>query len=92
MPAKRKPSKSRLGIAVRAEAWAEIFSSGDDFFNDLADIGISDDEAKREALPEAWQSLGPYFLQNLWPSLAPLERRATPWAVEKFGYPKGAAK
>jgi len=57
-------SKRRLDPVAEAELWATLFATGWDFFGDLKDLGIHDDEAARAALPEAWARLGRIFLDR----------------------------
>jgi hypothetical protein len=91
MPAKRIRAKRRLGPAAEAEAWAELFSCGDDWFGDLEPLGFQGgdahaDPATRAAALEAWQRLGELYMRDIWPR----DRHHKPcWALEQFGPPKG---
>lgn len=82
MPAKRRGGKRRLDPAVELGAWASVFDSGYDFFNDLSTVGVEVDSYGRPARPAveiAWRRLGANHLA---------ERPAgetVPWAVAEFG-------
>jgi hypothetical protein len=91
MPVKRRLSKRRLGDTAEAEAWSELFQCGDDFFGDLEPLGFHSTRdggrAARSAAAEAWDRLGAFYMQNIWPHQDQSVRKK-PWALEKFGYPK----
>ncbi len=78
MPVKRRNPKQRA--SAEAAAWATMFSSGWDFFRDLAPLSETD---ARAAAPQAWRQLGAAFMDGWRPS----EARQTPWALETFGPP-----
>jgi hypothetical protein len=78
------PVKRRLGPAAEVEAWSEIFQCGYDFFGDLEPLGFKGgdaDRAARAAAPEAWARLGALCLET--------HADRKPWALEKFGQPRG---
>jgi hypothetical protein len=91
MPVKRRQTKRRLGDAAEVQAWAELFGCGYDFFGDLEPFGFPGGDAcraARAAAQDAWKRLGTAYLETVWAARGPGEP-ATPWAVERFGYPKG---
>lgn len=96
MPVKRRVAKRRLTQEAELQAWRDTFSTGYDFFGDLADIGVVHPVgaripiAEREAVEEkfyaaaadAWKRLGALFLQG-WE-----QSQKEPWALQKFGAPQ----
>lgn len=85
MPVKRRVDKRRIDPAAEAEAWAEVFTSGHDYFGDLRDYGVeldAYDRAPDEIVRAAWQRLGPIYLASRKPDAA-----LTPWALTTFGEP-----
>jgi hypothetical protein len=64
MPTKRKPIR-RDNAQAEALAWSETFSSGYDFFDDLADFGIDDAKMSRADFlvlaQKAWDRFGNQF-------------------------------
>jgi hypothetical protein len=96
MPVRQRLNKRRLGVAAEAEAWAELFECGDDFFDDLepfgfqsTGIGGDSGRAARAAAPKFWQRLGAYYLEHIWPRQAPHSVHQKPWALTRFGIPRG---
>jgi hypothetical protein len=94
MPRRRRVPKRRADPQVEANAWASVFESGFDFFDELAVIGLTDptagvtgtDAAKAEfraTAQDAWRRLGAAFMAG-WEQKAVRER---PWALEEFGAP-----
>ncbi|PBB84575.1 MULTISPECIES: hypothetical protein [unclassified Mesorhizobium] len=89
MPVKRRKSKAR---PFEAKAWAMFMHSGHDFFDDLADIGLTEETAK--PLAEAtWHRIGHEVLASLdelHDGYPPYERPI--WAEEQFGPPRGGRR
>jgi hypothetical protein len=81
MPVKRRTPKRRASIEAEVKAWSDMFETGHDFFDELADFGVDDPRASAES---AWARLGPMFMRDWKPSAAV----AVPWAYEKFGAPR----
>ena len=95
MPAKRRNVKRRIDPAAELEAWSMVFSTGNDWFNDLAEFGFGTSfwdpkteadgrAAVAKAAPDAWHRLGEEFLRTWQPDGS----RAVPWALEQFGDPR----
>ncbi|WP_192177670.1 hypothetical protein [Mesorhizobium amorphae] len=84
MATKRQPLRRRqIGSEAEYQAWSETFTSGYDFFGDLAPFGLVDDRDIQAAAKEAWTRLGARFLK----SWQPTDIRETPWALDEFGAP-----
>ncbi|PAQ01560.1 hypothetical protein LRP31_18800 [Mesorhizobium mediterraneum] len=83
MPVKRRVAKRRQDSTAELDAWSETFTSGFDFFGDLAPFGLVDDRNIQAAAKEAWTRLGVAFLGD-W---RPTDVRETPWALQEFGEP-----
>lgn len=94
MPRRRRVPKRRADPQVEANAWASVFETGFDFFDDLEAIGLADPTAGvsgsdaekvafRAAAKDAWRRLGAAFMVS-WEARGTLEK---PWALEQFGNP-----
>ena len=86
MPTKRtRRSRNRRADEVRA--WADLFTTGRDYFGDLTPLGFpggDGDRAARDAAGQAWARLGAAFMAT-W---RPTSTRQTPWALDRFGEPR----
>lgn len=83
MPVKRRTDKRRVSPESEYVAWAPVFRSGYDFFDDLPAIGVS--VAGFAPVPadlarEPWARFGERFL-------AEYADEATPWAEAELGRP-----
>lgn len=81
MPVKRRVSKRFDAQAY--EVWDSIFGSGDDFFDELADIGLQSQHPGRpydaDALA-AWERYGARWIEEN-------PREEPSWAETEFGRP-----
>lgn len=85
MPVKRRFAKRRVSEAAQIDAWGEYFGFGyEGFAGDLEGIGVTDPAVEVEA---AWHRLGALWLPQFLPR--PRCGQWVPWALEKFGPPKG---
>ncbi|OWK20747.1 hypothetical protein AJ88_26235 [Mesorhizobium amorphae CCBAU 01583] len=65
MGTKRQPLRRRqIGSGAEYQAWSETFTSGYDFFGDLAPFGLVDDRDIQAAAKEAWKRFGTRFLSS----------------------------
>ena len=82
-----KKKKTATNVERELRCWKVLFTTGYDFFHDLAALNIpafqENHEAARLAAPEAWRRLGALFLRTWKPSTA----RDLPWALVEFGPP-----
>lgn len=76
--------RRRVSVQAQARAWSGVFTSGWDFFDDLAALGFADEADVEAAVEAAWRRLGALFLEQYTPS-TPTSR--PPWALETFGPP-----
>ena len=86
MPVRRRVDRRKAG---EAKAWSGYFYSGYDFFDQLADVGLTEDTAWPLA-EETWHRIGREvmaYLDELHVGFPPYERPI--WAEEQFGPPSG---
>lgn len=82
MPVRRRNNRRR---APEAAAWAGYMMSGCDFFDDLAGVGLTEEEAGPLA-EETWRRIGHdviAHLDELYRGFHPYERPI--WAEQQFG-------
>lgn len=89
MPRRQRQAKRRNSPEIEAEAWATLFATGRDFFDDLKEWGFRRElfapgTAARAAAPEAWKRLGRIFLDR---GLGDGFLCET-WALKQFGEPE----
>jgi hypothetical protein len=83
MPVKRRLAKRRISPEAETAAWADLFSTGHDYFCDLEPFGFpggDSDRAARQAARDAWRRFGADFMRT-WSGVVP------PWAFLEFGEP-----
>ena len=87
MPVKRRATKHhRFPKAEELLAWGEYFELGSNgFAGEMEGIGVTDPVAEVEA---AWHRLGAEWLSQF----VTHSERCVPWALKKFGQPKGALR
>ena len=83
MPVKRRATKRRVDPAREYMIWESVLTSGRDFFHELHELGVTQDEhgPEREPALTAWLTHGPRIVAERDPSLWPA------WAEEEFGRP-----
>lgn len=89
MPVRRRIDRHR---ADDARAWACYLQSGFDFFDDLEDVGLTEETAAPLA-EETWHRLGQdvlRYLDRLHVGFAPVERPI--WAETVWGPPNGGRR
>lgn len=89
MPVRRRIDRRRIGDA---KAWAGYFLSGADFFDDLEDVGLTEETAAPIA-EETWHAIGAdviRHLENMHVGFAPLDRPI--WAETVYGPPNGGRR
>ncbi|MBY3384055.1 hypothetical protein [Rhizobium laguerreae] len=83
MPVRRKAGKRRSIDGL--DQWFFVFSSGNDFFDELAELGIETDAYHRPSIDvaeAAWRRLGDSFLE-----IPRHPEQGEPWALKEFGQP-----
>ena len=75
--------QAELAAEAQLKAWSMMFEFGHDYFHELRDFGIDNDDAARKAAPSAWRRLGKSYMQ----SWRPTPSRAMPSAFDEFGEP-----
>ncbi|MGO7354654.1 hypothetical protein ACC703_05795 [Rhizobium ruizarguesonis] len=83
MPVRRKGGKRRSTDGL--DQWFFVFSSGHDFFDELAELGIETDAYHCPSLGDseaAWRRLGDAFLE-----IPRHPEQGEPWALKEFGQP-----
>jgi hypothetical protein len=86
MPVRRRKSKARAG---EAEAWSMFLMAGYDFFDDLAAVGLTEEDA-RPLAAETWRRIGHdvvAHLDHMHIGFTPYSRPI--WAEREFGPPAG---
>ncbi|QJS31968.1 hypothetical protein ELH49_26245 (plasmid) [Rhizobium ruizarguesonis] len=80
MPVRRRAGKRRSTDGL--DQWFFVFSSGHDFFDELADLGIETDAyhcPSMEDAESAWRRLGDAFLE-----IPRHPEQGEPWALKEF--------
>ncbi|RVG18550.1 hypothetical protein CN231_10315 [Sinorhizobium meliloti] len=88
MPVRRRENKRRLAHGL--EQWTFVFSTGHDYFGQLAEVGVETDQYGRPSMTEAeaaWKRFGEAFME-----LPRHPDLPAPWALETFGTPWVKAK
>jgi hypothetical protein len=85
MTTRRRPN---LDVATETAAWAEFFTSGHDWFDDLVPLGFDNQGyVNRADAAAAWLRLGSHYMEHIWPQMKLDQNRESPWALDQFGGP-----
>jgi hypothetical protein len=64
--------------------WRMLLTCGQDFFNDLAHLGLDRRTVTRAAIRKAWVDYGAEIMRDWVPDP---KARLQPWGLEQFGEP-----